>query len=417
MIRLFLSLYLVIILGILLINLTAEQVWQNIQQESNHELANSKLMVQRVIVPLIDSQAGTIDEQLQSISVKSPQDFVWLPEQQKQLDNGEVVVNFDSSGSVLFYYYHARLNKIFEIGPFEQASPSAGKVWLLKLLSYGLLAIVIALWTRPVWRDLNQLTTISQRIDNNDFSLQPVTNHHSPIYPIVRTVNKMANRISQLLSEQKYLVNAVSHELRTPLSRLRFSLALLTNIEKEQLEDIENDVEEIEHLVQEMLDYARLEHVAAQQAFAEINIVQLLEQQGLKHARSSNIKIDISTSQQSIFWVCNAQLVERACQNLITNALRYANSIVKVSVIEEHGDLTITVEDDGVGIDPKEWPHVFAPFSRVDKSRNKQQGGYGLGLAIVKKSSLWHDGDCEVGRSNLGGAKFTMRLSDKKGNF
>ncbi len=101
-------------------------------------------------------------------------------------------------------------------------------------------------------------------------------------------------------------------------------------------------------------------------------------------------------------------MIHRAIQNLVTNAIRYADSRVRVSSAYEGGMYRIDVEDDGPGIPQDKWEKVFVPFARLDDSRTRASGGYGLGLSIVKRIAYWHGGVASVYRSRWGGAKFTI---------
>ncbi|WP_350588602.1 ATP-binding protein, partial [Psychrobacter sp. 78a-MNA-CIBAN-0178] len=83
---------------------------------------------------------------------------------------------------------------------------------------------------------------------------------------------------------------------------------------------------------------------------------------------------------------------------------------VKISLLQEATHIVLIVEDDGGGIDPVERENVFKPFTRLDKSRGKDTGGFGLGLAIVAKIVSWHQGECKAESSSLGGAKFIVYL-------
>ena len=110
---------------------------------------------------------------------------------------------------------------------------------------------------------------------------------------------------------------------------------------------------------------------------------------------------------------CHGSLIERACQNLITNAVRYAKNQVVVSAKIENEQLIITVSDDGNGISKEDRDKIFKPFTRVNKSRNKNDGGFGLGLAIVKRIIDLHHGQCHVEPSSLGGCEFILSIDDK----
>ncbi|GLX77485.1 two-component sensor histidine kinase [Thalassotalea insulae] len=415
MLRLFVSLYLVVISGIFTINWASELLWQKLNQDEKSELATTIALV-KDLATLITSQqqlALLTSAQLQpeqfSYQLLEFNDIAWLPEQQQQLASGQVLPLYNLQQQLYLYAKTSDGKHLLQLGPINQQHSSSITKTLLQIASYLLLALILILWTRPVWQDLTRLTQLANNIDSLKDIPEPPIQSRSPIANVVQTMGQMAAKIKHLINEQKQLVNAVSHELRTPLSRLRFSLAMLTNINDQQRDEIEQDLQEIETLVDEMLSYSRIEHLAVQQNKTLANVSELLSHQLEKHGRLHSKKIiaDIPTE---LVITCNGELVERACQNLITNALRYAKQQVRISAAIKQQLLTISIEDDGAGIAEEDWPTLFEPFSRVEQSRNKNQGGYGLGLAIVKKACDWHLGQCHVNHSPLGGACFTITL-------
>jgi len=100
--------------------------------------------------------------------------------------------------------------------------------------------------------------------------------------------------------------------------------------------------------------------------------------------------------------------LHRVLQNLVTNAVRYGRSRVRMRYRLEGQCACLEVDDNGDGIPETEWQRIFEPFARLDQSRHRKSGGYGLGLSIVQRIMEWHGGHVEVGRSDLGGASFRV---------
>jgi len=304
---------------------------------------------------------------------------------------------------------------LYQLGPFDitqhaDNNHDNGQLkYIILTISYLLLAAFIALWTRPIWLDLVKLKKMASDISAGNLAINSQVNKNSPTAIVVKTFQDMAKRITQLLLEQTQLVNAVSHELRTPMSRLRFSLAMLENAKPEQIAGISNDLQEMETLVDEMLNYSRIETLEQAHSKTMVNISELLINQVAKQKRSTDKALTL-TVPDDLGSLCNGHLIERACQNLITNAIRYACQLVEIKASIKNGQLIISVSDDGCGIDDKDQHSIFQAFTRLDKSRNKEQGGFGLGLAIVKRIMDWHKGQCTVEKSHLGGAKFCLIL-------
>ncbi|WP_231877407.1 ATP-binding protein, partial [Oleiphilus sp. HI0043] len=92
----------------------------------------------------------------------------------------------------------------------------------------------------------------------------------------------------------------------------------------------------------------------------------------------------------------------------VGNATRYAQGRVKVVCSFDAETCRVDVEDDGPGIPEEDWESVFTPFARLDDSRTRASGGYGLGLSIVRRILYWHGGQAFLGRSDMGGAKFSL---------
>lgn len=416
-----------IIIGLLSINWLSEQLWQQFVTEENqtsHQWSHLEKIAK--ILPLLSDKNSVSKEAIftqlsqdlhVSIIAAPMNEYSWLDEQKAALLSGNVVQNFDENGRVIFYVKSQYTPIVYQLAPFNKAEPKDNYFqnlkWFFLTISYLLLAGIIALWTRPLWRDLNQLTNMASDIADGKLNVVINTNKHSPIKSIVITFKDMAHRIIRLLSDQKQLVNAVSHELRTPLSRLRFSLAMLEGANEEQRKDMIKDVSEIEALIDEMLGYARLENINQDIQKSSIDLSALISNQVNKLNRLSDIKIEW-LKPSPYYYQCNEHLLDRAIQNLSTNALKYANSKMKISLVVTKHNIKIIVEDDGKGISTLDREKVFAPFFRLEshrnRSENQQKGGYGLGLAIVQRICDWHKASCKLTESKIGGCCFIIEL-------
>ena len=425
--RLFVNLYLVIILGLLSINWLSEQLWQQLIESEDSESQQLHHLEQVAkILPLLQEQQSESKESIISKLSKSldvqieafpMSDFYWLEDQKEKLMSGQVLRNYNEQNNVIFYVKFLESASVFQLGPFNQhaslETPYQHFKWLFLFVSYLLLGGVIGLWTRPLWRDLKQLNNMASEIANGKLDVTVYANKHSPIQQIVITFKDMAHRIIRLLSDQKQLVNAVSHELRTPLSRLRFSLAMLEGANEEQCKEMVQDVSEIEALIDEMLGYARLENINQDIKKSSVELTSLISSQINKLVRISNISISWKKP-EPCYYNCNEHLLERAIQNLSTNALRYAKGNIEISLVNTTHNIKIIIEDDGQGINEEDRDKIFEPFFRSESHRNRTEnqhkGGYGLGLAIVQRICDWHKATCTLSTSKLGGCKFIINL-------
>lgn len=288
------------------------------------------------------------------------------------------------------------------------------------------LLIPIAFWSSAHWRDIQALSRVTTAIGDGDLSVRATTSSKASIYPLAQQINLMAARIEQLITAQKNLLHSVSHEIRTPIARLEFALEILqdsadsdaesinTNAEqekrKQRIQAMQADLSELNTLVSELLNMAKLE------AQGQLNKVQLdvnaLVKECLQHLPPMPAYLELQTTlaMNDQLLQVDQRLIVRAIQNLLKNAFKYAEQRIIFSVRQDSDQCLITVEDDGAGIPDSDKEKIFEPFYRLDRSRDRATGGFGLGLSIVKQIVLLHGGSVTVLKSEIGGARFDIRL-------
>ena len=181
---------------------------------------------------------------------------------------------------------------------------------------------------------------------------------------------------------------------------------------QKQLKGIDSDIQELDELVDEILTYARLGQESLTLDYEHVQVMPLVQDvvNGLKVLKPDLAleAVHINPDQGDDAEI-EVRYFQRAVQNLVSNACRYAQTTVRVSCYMEADSVRIDVEDDGPGIPEVDWERVFTPFSRLDDSRTRETGGYGLGLSIVRRITYWHQGSAMVDRSEmLGGARFSL---------
>lgn len=404
MVRLLISLYLVVITSIIVINQASDYVWQNWVTQAPDELRHAK-QVANVMQAHITSPAQ-LQASYQGLDIDS---IAWLDEQRTQLLNGEVLTTYNAKGQALLSFLLIDNFTLVQLGPFLPSEPASNKLYLFKFISFLVLGLLLIVWLRPLWLDLMQFKRVTEQLAQGNLNVERKTSRFSAISDLTEQFHIMAQKVANLMTDQKQLVNAVSHELRTPLARLKFALAMLQSAQPEQVSGMQQDVQEMELLIDEMLSYARLEIAGEQLSLEEFDLSELMQAQLDKLQGLSNKEITTSIT-SGIKVNANAHYLARVLQNLLQNADKYGASRINVSLAEVEQQVIIGVEDDGEGIAADQYESVFMPFVRLEKSRNKHLGGYGLGLAIVKKIVSWHKGLCFVEKSKLGGASFVITL-------
>lgn len=227
---------------------------------------------------------------------------------------------------------------------------------------------------------------------------------------LARAFNRMSESLREMLTAREQLLLDVSHELRSPLTRMKVALEFIP--EDSSRESLQSDVQEMEQMVTEILETARLKSEYAKLDRQATDLGPLTQQACLKFkGKAPGIRFENSTDK------CIAQVdveqIQTVLKNILANALKYSapeNEPIKVYLSRDESGIQLEIQDYGQGIPDEEMDLIFEPFYRVDKSRNKKTGGYGLGLSLCKTIIEAHGGTISV-KSSLGqGAIFLLLL-------
>lgn len=412
MARLFISLYIFITLALIGLSAGLERIFiisDDLQTNENYtsilQLANNQNM---------DLQALVTDLQLTG-KIKLMNDIAWSPTDLDKLRNGQVLTFLDAEvGEQL--YVQIDPQQLLEVS-LPQIQSNSKQFYIYSTVFFLCLGAAIALWIWPLWRDLTSLQkTVSNVLPDGSIAKNHLSKN-SLIAPIAQAINQMRSQINELIQNQRELSGAVAHEFRTPLARLKFALAMQPQTANAPWLDMQKDVNELEQLVQEMLDYASTNVQLPEMNWTEIPLKQLCQQiiERLENSHLQGIQTNITSTgeiKNDIKILADEHFIERAISNLVVNAGRYANKKLEINLYRNKQKIEISIEDDGKGVAENMREKIFSPFFRPDESRNRTQGGAGLGLAIVKRIVDWHKGKCFVTNSHLGGAKFVIQLNN-----
>ncbi len=215
--------------------------------------------------------------------------------------------------------------------------------------------------------------------------------------------NRMARDLAGLERERATVLAGISHDLRTPLARLRLELEM-SGVKKTTIEAMSADVDEIDAIIGQFLDYARgdqeekrLESLDALAA----EVASRYEKLGRRVAFSAGGAPPLPLAHMA---------VRRAITNLVDNALRHAGEPVEIESRAEPGCAVLEVRDRGPGIPDGEADRLKQPFTRLDAARSGV-GGSGLGLAIVDRVARAHGGTLELVPREGGGLVARLRLA------
>lgn len=312
-------------------------------------------------------------------------------------------------------------NKILVFGPIILPFVGVYKKYILFISAFLAIEFIIFLLAILFVRSLEKLKFLANEYGHGRFESQIKFSKTSTLYPLYNNLKIMGKRINNLMLSHKDLINSVSHELRTPISRIRFSLELLKEVNndtdiKNRTSAIEEDIVELETLVSEILDYAKLDRAEPTIEFNKIQLKNLLYtaiNQFIKSFPEKIIIVNISNEIENITISANEKYSMRVFQNLLQNAGRFANSTVKLnfSVLNSHY-FQISIEDDGPGIPIQDRQRIFEPFVQLKQQPNEISRGFGFGLAITKKILEQHGWKIAVKDSDMGGTKMIISIED-----
>ena len=285
--------------------------------------------------------------------------------------------------------------------------------WMVESSMY---ALAVGLWLTLFWGDMKKLVGAAGQVGEGQFDVDVKVRKGTALRPLADAFNLMKERVAALLGSHRNLTNAISHEFRTPITRLRFRHQMAMDAtdvaEKDkQLRAMDSAIDQLDELSTELLEYARMDRESPKLDVAPIDTSAWLEElaaeaRELSQAEGRDINITVQASVESVDG--DYRYLSRAASNLLRNAVRYARREVQVQVGRQDGAAALHVDDDGPGIPVAEREHLFEPFARLDKSRDRQSGGFGMGLAIVRQIARWHGGSATISESRLGGARVSL---------
>jgi two-component system osmolarity sensor histidine kinase EnvZ len=211
--------------------------------------------------------------------------------------------------------------------------------------------------------------------------------------------NRMQARISRFLTQRTEMLAGVSHDLRTPLTRLKLALAMLPvdQCDKQDLVDMNDDLEEMERMIAGYLSFARGEGLEQAQP---VDLSAMLRDV-VASARRAGADVTLDTP-GGLTVLLRPDALRRAMTNLVDNARRHAGRIA-LSARPQERNVEVLIDDDGPGIPPERRESVFRPFETGG-------GGTGLGLTIARDIVRAHGGDILLEESTMGGLRARIRL-------
>lgn len=234
-----------------------------------------------------------------------------------------------------------------------------------------------------------------ERISAEDLSRRiEVPGTQDEVAELATTVNDTLARLEDAVARHRRFVSDASHELRTPITALMVRLE--AGMEERTGEDWRaalNDARRLSDIVQDLLLMARLD-AGANIRQERIDLGRLVEEEAGR--RPGRLPVTLSL-EPCVFVRGNRLRLARLLTNLLSNADRYGDTRVRVSVCRRGEEALLEVSDDGPGIPESMRETVFERFTRLDTTRSRDTGGSGLGLPIARDIARAHGGDLRIG--------------------
>lgn len=287
------------------------------------------------------------------------------------------------------------------------------------LVPFGLVLLATWLLLRRALHAISSLAADLERRNPLDLTPIPVSAPPKELVPILSAMDMLFGRMQRALSIERSFTSLAAHEMRTPLAGLRAQAQLLSQEEladepKEAVTALIKGVDRASHMVDQLLDLARVEGLAlsGELPFERVRVRDVF--QDVLHDLALRIRrrqVTVTARVGEATVNCHAFALSVLLRNLLSNAILYspAGGRVELLAIREGDSLTLAVDDSGKGIPESDRERAFERFNRLGRS---QADGIGLGLSIVLLVVEMHRAKIQLMTSPLGGLRAQVRFQD-----
>lgn len=272
----------------------------------------------------------------------------------------------------------------------EEELPTRALAWTLTV--FALLLVTAYVFARYLAGPLLELAAAVARVGRGETPPPLPESGPSEIASVNRGFNAMLASLRQIEHDRALLLAGISHDLRTPLARLRLGVEM-GGADAAMHDGMVADIEEMDRIVGQFLDFARGDEFAAVE-LADINDI-VKGVVARYRAGGRDIGADLGNLPTLPL---RATAVSRLLSNLIDNAFAYGRPPVDIVTRSEGQTVIVDVRDRGAGIDAREVERMKQPFTRSSPARSRDDGaaGAGLGLAIVERVVRLHGGTFDL---------------------
>jgi len=280
-------------------------------------------------------------------------------------------------------------------------------VSIISLIPLAIISFLIGyLLAGRFLKPLNELNKQIDKLKFDNLGAQICNVQENEMGKTISSFNEMSIRLQRAFDQQARFVQDASHELRTPLTIVRINMETVLDDSsatkqelKNSMRDSLNSLDSVTELANDLLTLSRPQSKKRTKENLE-DIVRECTDSMKDLLKKNNVLLKLKTERGQINVSVNKSEIIRAFKNIIDNAIKYSKTnnspevLVKIFKNEDSG--MVEIQDNGIGIPKADVSKIFDRFYRVDKSRDRETGGFGLGLAITKKIILEHNGKISI---------------------
>lgn len=277
------------------------------------------------------------------------------------------------------------------------------------IIVIGIVTLLGLLLSWTITRSIKDLKQAADQMTEGDFSIRVHKRYQDELGSLADTLNMMASRISKSEQLKNDFIASVSHELRTPLTSIKgWAITLKASEVSNQplfydgLDIIESESDRLTHMVDELLDFSKLDNGRIAVHFTSVDLTELLQHIGRQltpRATRQGISLDVKIEEDLPVIQADENRVKQVMINLIDNSLKFTGSSGRIFITAHTvpGKVVVSVEDTGSGIAETDLENVRQKFYKGDQ----QASGSGLGLSISEQIIKLHHGELRIS-STLG---------------
>ncbi len=285
--------------------------------------------------------------------------------------------------------------------PKDRVASSSARIFALWITVPAIIMVIISLiFLKNQTRPITNLARAAERFGKGEEIDEFKPSGAMEIRQAGHEFDKMRKRILRHLNQRNEMLSGISHDLRTPLTRMKLQIAFIKD--KDLAKKLGEDINEMEKMLNEYLQFTSSSYIEKDVMF---NLSELIEEVINKYD-NKNIKKDL---QSKVYINGRKNLINRCLNNIIDNALKYGKK-VEIKLIKENYNLSVIIDDDGLGIPEKEYENVFKPFYKIDKGRTESKSSVGLGLSIASDIVRSHGGNIILNKSKMNGLSVKISL-------